>query len=275
MSKSIKVSQQDIERLKDEFMKQLLSGKWENGKVNFQGTLGVIDRKARVCFSDLAWRKMQALIAGFDLEVGWHGIARRGEDETKDEYYIDDILVYPQEVTDMTVTTDEKEYQDWLLGQEDDVFNNIRFQGHSHVNMGTSPSNVDWELYRGILNQLDDSMFYIFMIWNKKGDKTVLLYDMKKNILFETADVIIDVEDEWGFNKFIDEAKELVRKKAVYNYPTTYQGFGKSSSTQSANKNNKQENKRSASFKSFYSGWDDDWDDEYTYYGYGRRANYK
>ena len=79
--------------------------------------------------------------------------------EEKDTYLISDILVYPQEVTGSTVTTDQNEYEMWLMKQEDDVFNNIRMQGHSHVNMSTSPSSVDLNLYDGILSQLDSDMF--------------------------------------------------------------------------------------------------------------------
>ena len=84
----------------------------------------------------------------------------------------------------------------WLMNHEDDVFNNIRMQGHSHVNMGVTPSGVDNSLYERILEQLDDEMFYIFLIYNKKGDKTFKIYDLAKNILFETGDVTVKVLDD-------------------------------------------------------------------------------
>jgi hypothetical protein len=271
MSKVIKPTESDIEKLKEDFMKALLSGKWENGKVNFQATLGKVDRKATVFFNEIAWRKMQALVKEFSSEIGWHGIAYRGEDETKDEYYITDIIVYPQEVTGATVTTDQVEYQDWLMNHDDEVFNNIRMQGHSHVNMSTTPSSVDWALYKSILDQLDDDMFYIFLIWNKSGSKTILIYDMKKNILFETADVTVEVEDDGGFDEFMEEAKKLVKTKTV---STTYT---KQETKKDTKKETKKDSKGSAtqSYTGYsYGQWDSDWDDEYTYYGYGKRYNY-
>lgn len=45
-------------------------------------------------------------------------------------------------------------------------------------------------------------MFYIFMIWNKRGEKTVKIYDLRENILFETADVTVTMPDE-EFDMFV------------------------------------------------------------------------
>lgn len=168
---------------------------------------------------------MQTLIREFDKEVAWHGVAERCEE--KDTYLISDILVYPQEVTGSTVTTDQNEYEMWLMKQEDDVFNNIRMQGHSHVNMSTSPSSVDLNLYDGILSQLDSDMFYIFMIYNKRGEKTVKLYDLRENILFETADVTVAVKEVGDLTGFLEEAKELVVTK-TYNYGAGVRTYGNS-----------------------------------------------
>lgn len=177
-------------------------------------------RSAMIYFSEIAWIKMNMIINEFDKEVAWHGVAKRGDDAEKDEYYITDILVYPQEVTGATVNTEQEEYQLWLMSHEDDVFNNIRMQGHSHVNMGTTPSGTDEAFYKKIIDQLGDDMFYIFMIWNKKGEKTIKIYDMAKNMLFETSDCKIEVLDDGiGINEFINEAKTLVKSR-VFTTPT-------------------------------------------------------
>ena len=192
MAKLIKLTDDIIAQIKLEF-DTYIRDKISDGKINFQKNIGTVKRKATVYFTELAYRKFQALVDGFNNEVAWHGLAYRGKDESKDEYYITDILVYPQEVTGATVTTDQKKYQDWLMSQDDDTFNNVRMQGHSHVNMGVSPSGVDENLYESILAQLDDNMFYIFQIWNKKGDKTCKIYDLKKNIMFDTADCEIKI----------------------------------------------------------------------------------
>lgn len=218
MSKIIKMTPEYLNQVLEEFKKELESGRFSDGKINFSKTFSTIDRKATVYFTELAWLKMKTLVREFSKEVAWHGIAKRGEDESKDEYFIEDILVYPQEVTGATVSTDQEKYQMWLMEHDDEVFNNIRMQGHSHVNMGVTPSGVDTALYERILSQLDDDMFYIFMIWNKSDAKTVKIYDMKKNILFETSDVTVEVlDDGTGIESFLKNAKDLVVDK-TYSY---------------------------------------------------------
>lgn len=237
MSKYIKITQEEKTKFMSELEKILDVGKFPDGKINISKDIGTIDRKATIYFTENAWHKMQTLIREFSTEVGWHGIATRGENPDTDEYYVTDILVYPQEVSGTTVTPDQVKYQTWLMQHDDDVFNNIRMQGHSHVNMGTTPSAVDLTFYESILAQLDNTMFYIFMIWNKSGSKTVKLYDLAKNVLFETLDVTIKViDDENGLNKFLAEAKDKVQTKtptygANSSYPRTYGGYYNSLAT--------------------------------------------
>ena len=66
-------------------------------------------------------------------EIGWHGLARKLENN--EGYAITNTLLYPQIITATTVNTDQKKYQDWLNAQPDEVFNQIKMQGHSHVSM--------------------------------------------------------------------------------------------------------------------------------------------
>lgn len=254
MAKLIKLTPEIIEEIKKEF-DAYVKDKISDGRISFQKTVNTVQRKATVYFTESAYRKFQALVKEFDKEVAWHGVAYRGKDASKDEYFITDILVYPQEVTGATVTTDQNKYQTWLMNHEDDVFNNIRMQGHSHVNMGVTPSGVDENLYESILAQLDDTMFYIFMIWNKKNDKTCKIYDLAKNILFDTTDceikiitappadvkiegvteeeqsTMLDALNNLRYEKmckqFVDEAKKLVTTKT---YTTTYSRTGTSGS---------------------------------------------
>lgn len=226
MSKIINLTNIDREQIRRDFEEQLAGLKLSDGKITFTKTFGTVQRKATLYFTEMAYAKMLKLVQTFDKEVAWHGLAKRGDDETKDEYIIYDILVYPQEVTGAAVNTDQEKYQMWLMGQEDDVFNNIRMQGHSHVNMGTTPSSVDTSLYERLLDQLEDDMFYIFLIWNKRNDKTIKIYDMAKNILFETSDVDVSVlDDGTGLEAFMREAKEMVKDKVYASHaPVNYVG---------------------------------------------------
>ena len=228
MSKIIKITPDVFDGIVEDFKKTLGNLKMSEGKINFTRSFNQIERTAELRFTEIAWLKMQALIREYDKEVAWHGIAKRGENPDKDEYIISDILVYPQEVSGATVNTDQAEYQNWLFQLENDVFNNLRMQGHSHVNMGVAPSAVDTTLYEGLLSQLDDTMFYIFLIWNKRGDKMVKIYDLEKNILFETADVKISIIDDGsGVEALLRDAKTKVKEKVYsYNSSTSFRGSG-------------------------------------------------
>ena len=218
MGKPIKITKEHLKEARLEFEALLKEVKLSDGKINFTKTFGGNDSKTTVYYTPDAYVKMIALVNEFKDEVAWHGLARRSTDP--DGYIIYDILVYPQEVTGATVNTDQEKFQTWLMNHEDDVFNNIRMQGHSHVNMGVSPSGVDTTLYNSLLAQLDDDMFYIFTVWNKKFESHTKIYDLQKNILYENCDVETKLLDGGiGLNEFITEAKKMVSKKTtMYSY---------------------------------------------------------
>ena len=231
MAKMIRLTPEEVEKVKEEFEKAL-QGSISDGKINFQKTFGSVQRKAELRFSEKAWYKMQALVRECDKEVGWHGVARRLEEPGKDAYLIEDIFVYPQMVTGATITTNQKEYEAWLNKLPDEVFNNMRMQGHSHVNMGVSPSGTDISLYERTLQQVEDTMFQIFLIWNKRNEHHIKIYDMEKNILFETGDITVSViPEENGLERFVSDAKKMIIEEkpvpqntvpAVYGYGGAY-----------------------------------------------------
>ena len=223
MSRPIKLTDQYLEELRADFEQALKLTKLSDGKLSFTKTFTNGDRKATVFFEPTAWAKMAMLIKEFDKEVAWHGVAKRSEDEEKDEYIIEDIVVYPQEVSGATVEMDTEKYATWLMeNDEDERFHNIHMQGHSHVNMPTSPSSVDLNHQEEILNMLGDDDFYIFMIWNKSFISTNKIYDLKKNTLFENSDITVKmVGQNEGLDEFLNSAKSMVKTKAyVYTTPT-------------------------------------------------------
>lgn len=227
MSKPIKMTEQYMAECRADFEKALQLTKLADGKLNFTKVFSIADKKAVVYFTGEAWTKMVMLIKEFDKEVAWHGVARRGGDESKDEYIITDIMVYPQSVTGASVEMDTEKYAVWLMDNaEDERFDNIHMQGHSHVNMSTSPSSVDLNHQEEILHMLDDDDFYIFMIWNKSFTSTNKVYDLKKNTLFEDKDITIKiiggVED---LDTFIKTAKDMVKTKA-YTTPSCGGNYG-------------------------------------------------
>ena len=185
-----------------------------DGKVNFQKTYKWVENEgdvANVVFTPLAYAKMVKLIEVYETEVAWHGVAKRDERD-ESTFWIEDILVYPQTVSGATVNTDQEKYTNWVNQLEDDQFNNLKMQGHSHVRMGTSPSMTDTSHQKEIIEQLRGDMFYIFMIWNKRMEHTMWVYDMKRNTVYDGNDVKISIAERGGRNldDFIKEAKTLV-----------------------------------------------------------------
>lgn len=228
MSKPIKMTSEIEASCRAAFEEALKVTKMMDGKMSFTKLFDIPDRKATVYFTGEAWAKVAMLVKEFDDEVAWHGVASRGEDESRDEYIISDIVVYPQAVSGATVEMDTAEYAKWIEENEnDDRFNHIRMQGHSHVNIGTTPSAVDLTHQEEIVNQLFDDQFYIFMIFNKSFQINAKVFDLKKNILFENKDVTVKliggVED---LDKFIQDAKKMVKTKTYRYAPGGQYGGG-------------------------------------------------
>lgn len=224
MSRPIYLTEELKRQALEEFSKSLASLKMSDGKVTYNKSFTYKgDDKAVVLFTPVAYAKMVGLIMSFDSEVAWHGVGHRvkGEDGV---YLIEDILVYPQTVSGSTVEMDTEAYAKWIMeNDEDERFNNIIMQGHSHVNFSTTPSSVDTNHQESILDQLKDG-FYIFLIWNKKLEHNTKIYDLDTNTLYENADISYGItSEEYDFAGFIDEAKSRVVKKVVQ--PTyAYQG---------------------------------------------------
>lgn len=232
MSKIIRMTPEYAAECREAFEKALRIGsKIADGKLSFTKTFDSGDRRAVIHYTPEAWAKQLRVLKEFDKEVAWHGVAYRDEDESKDEYYITDIMVYPQTVTATTVEMDTEEYATWLMNNcDDERFSNIHMQAHSHVNMPTSPSGVDLNHQEEILEMLGDDDFYIFMIWNKSQVSTNKIYDLEKNVMFEDKDIKVDVAGAESLNDFIAEAKSMVKTK-TYSYTPPAAGKGSGGGT--------------------------------------------
>lgn len=245
MSKPIKLTEQLKSNIISEFASSIESEKMFNGEINFKKKFEwEDDDRATIVFDVVAFVKMYALIQEFSDEVAWHGVAKRA-DEDSSVFIISDIMVYPQEVTGTTVNTDQVKYQTWLYEFDDDTFNNIRMQSHSHVNMSTSPSAVDLTHQEKILSQLSSDMFYIFMIWNKKMEHTAKIFDLKNNTLYENKDIDVVIgNNNVDIKGFVDTSKKLVEKR-YYQYNSNYSSYN-STNQPAANKTEKENEKTTA-----------------------------
>ena len=166
-----------------------------NPSIKFEQKLDIerkLETPIQINFTGIAYAKQLALLQNCSSEIAWHGTVSVNEDRTV--FTIENMLVYPQSVTGTTVVTDEAKYQQWKQLLNDDEYNSLRFQAHSHVNMGVTPSGVDRNLYDNILQSLGNNSFYIFMIINKKLDVHIEIYDLQNNAFYNNGDVVITVE---------------------------------------------------------------------------------
>lgn len=127
-----------------------------------------------------AHKDMCTLIDMVDTEVGWEGtVERNGNTFLIKEIFLMEQLAH--ETTTIITTEGQSnlgmEIFDTRGEEAMDILNELRFWGHSHVYMGTSPSaqdNTQMELF-----QTEGVEFFIRGIGNKHGrlDFTVYLYD--------------------------------------------------------------------------------------------------
>lgn len=217
--------------------RQLKKRKFQNDQadgvtLNFKLKEVKDDRKATLKFSEKAWMKIFALVHTYSTEVEWHGVVER---VSADTFYIKDVLIFPHKVTGATVISDQTEYEKWLDTLDNEIFNALRFHGHSHVNMGVTPSGVDMTYRHNILNNFGtpsptSDLFYIFLIFNKKGDISGEIYDLQNNALYSksvgTDEIDIVVEDCDWLTEFLDEAKKVVTESYSYNSGTEFGSGG-------------------------------------------------
>ena len=202
-----------------EIFKKLLESATDNADLKINITTETLLQeqgveKPTVFILASAYIKMTSLINSSSDELAWYGVATR----VKHNYFIEDILVYPQTVTAATVDADEEKCAKWFMELPDDVINNLKFQGHSHVNMTASPSGRDTNNWHQFANLLKPNEFMILCIGNKKGEFYWNIYDKAINIYFENKDITMCIVDDKG-NSISEWAKESVDKYIVKQTP--------------------------------------------------------
>lgn len=256
--KKIIMTEEEKDLLKKEFEEYLSKSRLLDGSFTytkrFDETKIKDEDKPTIYYTSDAYVKISYLVKEFSSEVGWHGLVRRIDDKS---FLIYDILVYDQVVTGATVNTDDEGYFEFMKNLTEDQAANMFYHGHSHVNMGVTPSTTDMAHRNGLLNTMKEDGFWIFQIWNKSGSISTALYDMQSNTLYENNDVNLAILDHSGMtiNSFIAEAKTLVKPKQT---STTYQ-------TATGTKLAKVEKSKKKESANLYQDWDDVYDGEKPY----------
>jgi len=164
--------------------------------------------------------KMQAYVNEFDKEISWLGTVERTQDNSnllEHEYLITDVMLFPQEVTATTTEMLEAALNDFgtKLVQAGDTktFNQIKAWGHSHVNMGVSPSGTDNETFHEFYK---DSDFFIRIICNKKEEIRIDIVDSNTHIMYMNVDWYEDkTEEQVELERIVERFNE--KRIAIYN----------------------------------------------------------
>lgn len=153
----------------------------------------------KVVFGTTALKWIQALVEAHTTEVGFYAIVdERGEGDDKN-YFIRDVF-YPKH-SEMNGSTceispdGENEMMEWLLdhGREADI-PKVRFWGHSHCNMGTTPSGQDES--QALARMAQTRSYLIRAIVNKSGEISISFFDYNAQIRFDN--VKWEKEDDIG-----------------------------------------------------------------------------
>lgn len=273
MARLITLTEEAIAKFLSSVESQARSGRF-SGKVSLTMDIAKDDRTAALVFTPWAWSKMLSLVTAYSTEVEWHGLVRRNAEDVFEVY---DILIFPHEVTGATVTSDEAKYAEWLNTLDDYTFNSMRFHGHSHVEMGVTPSSVDKEYRAKKVRELPspktgEDAFYAFLIINKRLDVEAQIFDLTNNAMYSTTDGSLAAgclsDDGDSLDDFVDEAKSVVTTRPVT--PATYgsgsYNYGSCGSYQYGNTTTKTKGKKEKVAKTAYDLFDDDDD----YYGWSR-----
>lgn len=163
-----------------------------------------------------AYVKLRKLVDDTTTEIGWYGTVTKMPG-FESVFVIDDILIYPQTVTGATCVQDDDRVFEFELNLSTDQVNRKRFHGHSHVNMGVTPSGIDEQFYQDILTQVDD--YFIVMITNKSGAYYTRFYDMQNNILYTGIPIQVMLDNGIALEHWYDDATQNNIKEHTYTAP--------------------------------------------------------
>lgn len=233
--------------------------------------------------NNVAYLKMQEYVKQSDKEIGWLGsVERFGKD-----YLIKDVYLFDQEVNATTCEITEEGLSQFALelmqhpnGAE--IWNTIALWGHSHVNMGVSPSGQDNTQLDFFLKNMEEG-FFIRLIQNKRNEVDIKIVDLDKNIIINDIQqkVVMKNDEITRINELNKQIKELEKqiteikkcpdilvkevkedikakvKAKVYSYPWNRQTTAPS---QRAKQDREYLNK---AYNYGYGDWYNDWNDDY------------
>lgn len=137
----------------------------------------------RVFYTPDVWERMWFIIDHCEEEVGWLGLV----DEVPGGYLITDIYVPEQTVTGAETDIGDEALTNLALEllEEGIDTSKLIYWGHSHVNMGISPSGQDETQIDEFLNACP---VFIRGIYNKRRESKVDVFDTEKGYVVQNVE---------------------------------------------------------------------------------------
>jgi hypothetical protein len=180
----------------------------------------------KIFMSELAHDQISAYVDIAEGEVSWLGEVLSYEKENIK--FIKQCFLLDQECGPATTDISEKglaELAGELLklkgGME--ICNNLLFWGHSHVNMGVSPSSTDDTQMKEFKES--GKPFFLRGIFNKRGEVHFDYYDYTANIVYFNVGFEIYRKSKVEVEEIKKEFEKKVKVK-VYTPPTNFKGYG-------------------------------------------------
>lgn len=183
-----------------------------------------LNHKATIKMSGDIYASIVSAVQRQDKEFAWFGdVVVEQDDPENFVIRISDIYLYPQTVSNSSVSEPDTSSQEYLDFMCDKIAEGARlgkpvmqYYGHSHVNMGVTPSAVDMD-YRNQNAQLN-----VFSIHNKAGNMEWQIWT--EDFIYETKDIDVQVMGTKLQNT------ELIKEKAypkVMHYGGAYPNYNR------------------------------------------------
>lgn len=204
-----RITPEKLQELVNKYQEHLKSINLASNSFSFTEHFTDVKDKNKVflTFTMKAYVKMRDLVDRYNSEIGWYGFIDKISDL---EYRVTDICVYPQLVTGSTVKETNEPWDDDMPIEQ---IKRRHFHGHSHVNMGVSPSPTDIKHRSDQAELVNSNSFYVFMITNKRCEWSAAVFDLAANIIYSTEDILIDVDLGEGemLSDFISNTQKMVK----------------------------------------------------------------
>lgn len=169
-----------------------------------------------VTYTREAWETIWQYVKLCKYEIGWLGLV----DETPNGYLITEVFLLEQEVSGATTEIESDAIANLAVALESRGVDStrLRYWGHSHVDMGVTPSGRDEDQLKEYLE--NGCEFFIRGIYNKKMEAKLDIFDMRTKLVYQKCDQ--SVSDPNFPNDWVESIRNEINtkvKQKVYTPP--------------------------------------------------------